>query len=88
MGSKAVCITLGYVATMTLITSYGYALSLSSYRLNIDDREAMQWVRQNTPPGARFLLITGKEQPLGDLAQEWFPVLSGRQSLTTIQGLE
>ena len=73
---------------MALITSYGYALSMSSYRLNTDDREAMRWVRQNTLPGARFLLITGKEQPLGDLVQEWFPVLSGRQSLTTIQGLE
>ena len=88
MRSRAVRIVLGYVAIMALIGSYGYALSLSSYRLNPNDRAAMHWVRQNTSPGARFLLITGKKEPLGDPTQEWFPVLSGRQSLTTIQGLE
>ena len=88
MRSKAIRVTLGYIAIMALIMSYGYALSLSSYRLNTDDREAMHWVGQNTPPGARFLIVTGKDEPLGDLTQEWFPVLSGRQSLTTVQGLE
>jgi hypothetical protein len=45
-------------------------------------------VRQNTPAGSSFLLLTGDQGPETDAFQEWFPTLSARHSITTIQGLE
>lgn len=51
------------------------------------DRTAFQWVNQNIPPGARFLVLTG-DQPLADPVSEWFPALTRRASLATVQGYE
>jgi hypothetical protein len=47
----------------------------------------MQWVRANTPADSKLLLLTfGDSLNLPFL--EWFPSLTGRVSLTTIQGYE
>jgi hypothetical protein len=51
--------------------------------------EAMRWAGQNTPPDARFLVMVGREPgPWIDVRSEWFPALSGRVSLATVQGSE
>ncbi len=46
-----------------------------------------EWVDENIPTGARFLLLTG-DQPLGDPVSEWFPALTRHASLATVQGHE
>lgn len=72
------------------VVSAGAAKRLGSLALTADDRETMEWVRNNTPPGSRFLLLTnnGQINPMVDARLEWFPALAERRSLNTIQGLE
>ena len=50
--------------------------------------QALQWVSENTSPNSRFLLLTGSSGIMSDPIQEWFPALAGRESQTTMQGLE
>jgi hypothetical protein len=52
------------------------------------DEEAMYWVRDNTPVGSRFLVLTGTTSVSCDSVTEWFPALTDRQSLFTVQGTE
>ncbi len=56
----------------------------------VDDssREAMLWIRGHTDPRASFVVVSGAEAWFFDRIAEWFPVLAGRSSLTTAQGLE
>lgn len=51
------------------------------------EQATFQWVNQNIPPGARFLILTG-DQPLADPVSEWFPALTRHASLATVQGYE
>jgi hypothetical protein len=51
------------------------------------DRVAMEFIANNTQQDARFVVITQNDWYDADVA-EWFPYLTGRQSLTTPQGLE
>lgn len=48
----------------------------------------MDWVRENTPADARFLVLTGQSSVMIDPLQEWFPALAERHSLATQQGYE
>ena len=50
--------------------------------------QALQWVSENAAPNSRFLLLTGDSGIMSDPIQEWFPALAGRESQTTMQGLE
>lgn len=79
-----------------LLLAYLFYASWSSVetlaRLSLwqSDREAMEWVRTNTPQDAQFLLLTnaGQISPMVDSYQEWFPALTERHSLNTLQGME
>lgn len=64
------------VATPGLLTS-----------LPADERAAMEWVREETPPGAEFLVVTHQSWAV-DRTSEWFPVLAERRSVGTVQGTE
>jgi hypothetical protein len=69
-----------------LVGEYTSGSLLSS--LNQENRQAMQWVKENTPEGSKFLVI---DYPSGwhlDMVGEWFPTISERVSLLTAQGLE
>lgn len=51
------------------------------------DRAAMAWAGDNTPQGARFLVVSERgwaENSVG----EWFPALAKRVSVSTVQGYE
>ncbi|MCI0554174.1 MAG: glycosyltransferase family 39 protein [Anaerolineae bacterium] len=61
---------------------------LSSATLYPPDRTAMEWVRQETPSESRFLVLTGTTAVACDSVLEWFPALSGRRSVYTVQGTE
>ena len=68
--------------------SLQFAFLLSGNHVSDAERTAMQWVGKNTPAGSRFLIITGETNPFCDATNEWFPSLTGRESLTTLQGRE
>ena len=53
-----------------------------------DMRMTAEWIRKNTPPSSRILLISGEMNLLSDFDNEWLPLLTNRTSLTTIQGTE
>ena len=54
------------------------------------DRGAMAWVARQTPPGSRFLIVVGGAAGgwWSDRVGEWFPVLTRRVSVATVQGTE
>lgn len=55
--------------------------------LSRKERTAMAWVARNTPRDSTFLVMTDQTWTV-DKASEWFPVLSHRSSVATVQGTE
>jgi hypothetical protein len=51
-------------------------------------RAGMDWIARNTPADAAWVVLSPTDQQPSDYTAEWFPVLAGRRSLTTAQGLE
>ena len=71
-----------------LSNSVYYGFQLSEMHVSIAGRDAMQWVANNTPKESKFLVITGEPSGFCDFTSEWFPALTNRQSLATLQGNE
>jgi len=69
------------VDTSTVDSSPLQALSEAS-------RQAMNWVARYTPEDSRFLVMRGVGSPWTDSLSEWFPTLTKRASLGTVQGYE
>lgn len=70
------------------INSLYYAFTLSKWSLSESEIKAMQWVSDNTLPNERFLVLTGEETAYCDTVSEWFPALTNRRNIITIQGTE
>jgi len=68
--------------------SLHYAIDLSMRHISGQERIAMHWVEQNTRVESIFLVMTGNQNAFCDPINEWFPALTQRKSLTTIQGSE
>ena len=80
-------ILLGLVA-YTFMSGAIYSMQLGNeYRLLPQEKNALNWIAQNTPSESRFLVLTG-DASLGDPLSEWFPLLTGRVSILTVQGHE
>ncbi|MGB8981098.1 MAG: hypothetical protein WCC12_04420, partial [Anaerolineales bacterium] len=77
-----------YLLVYLIFSTYMFGSGLSNAILYPEDRKAMNWVRDNTPSDARFLVLTGTTSVSCDSVLEWFPALTGRQSLYTVQGTE
>jgi hypothetical protein len=77
-----------YISLYLFFGAYQFGFGLSGATLYPPDQEAMRWVRDNTPASARFLVLTGTSSVACDSVLEWFPALTGRQSIFTIQGTE
>jgi hypothetical protein len=65
-----------------------FGLKLAGASLTESDRKTMEWVAANIEPGSDFFLLTGEEYSMKDPFQEWFPVLTGQHSQSTLQGAE
>jgi hypothetical protein len=77
-----------YLFIYSLISSYIVSFQLTDTAiLTTGGRQAFNWIKQNTPMGSRFLILSNGV-PLYDPLAEWFPALSGRTSLNTIFGTE
>ncbi len=77
---------------IAMMLGYGWISSIGantgSYTaLSVPERDAMAWVRTNTPVDSRFVVVTGDIWAL-DRSSEWFPVLASRVSVATVQGYE
>ena len=80
-------VLLGLIA-YTFLSGVIYSMQLGNeFRILPQEKEALGWITQNTPQESRFLVLTG-ESSLSDPLSEWFPVLTGRVSLLTVQGHE
>ncbi len=77
-----------YLILFLVFSAYQFGLGLSKATLYPPDEQAMRWVQQNTPQDARFLVLTGTTSVSCDSVLEWFPAISGRKSLLTVQGTE
>lgn len=71
---------IGGVKANTIIASPLHALPAAN-------RQAMAWIRDNAPPEVDFLVVSGSHWFVNADA-EWFPVLAGHRSLSTVQGYE
>ncbi len=87
-GGRAVRIALGYVLFSALIGGFFYDISLARYVVPVKSRDAMNWVKNNTPSNSRFIVLTGSSDPFSDPIAEWFPAFTSRTSQNTIQGKE
>lgn len=79
---------LAYLVLYLLTGMHFYDLSIFDKRVSTENQNAFQWVKFNTPEDSKFLVITGNTDPFADWILEWFPTLTDRISLTTIQGYE
>lgn len=77
-----------YIMLYLIFSTSQFGLQLSNATLYLPDREAMLWVRDNTPTDSRFLVLTGTSSVSCDSVLEWFPALTGKQSIYTVQGTE
>ncbi len=77
-----------YLFTAMFIGMLHFSVQLADKRVTDGNLQAFEWIKLNTPPGSRFLVLTGKTDLFGDWTTEWFPSLAQRISVTTIQGRE
>lgn len=83
---RVALLVVGYALLYTSVTAGAGSLSILT-ALPLTEREAMEWVASATGPDATFVVITG-EMWARDKSSEWFPALSERRSLGTVQGYE
>jgi hypothetical protein len=83
-------------AGFVVVSAYIFYLALTTVRasnaevmeaLSPGEVQGMTWVTENTPPDSRFAVLT-YDFWADDAVTEWFPALTGRQSLSTAQGRE
>jgi hypothetical protein len=79
---------LGYILLVLLVGAIINIQSLGTYVLSQDNRSALSWVVRQTPPESRFLSLTWQEDAMLSPLLEWFPALSGRTNISTMQGRE
>jgi hypothetical protein len=65
-----------------------HSVHLANQHVSRLNREAMEWLRINSPENSKFLVLTGVNDPIRDWTSEWFPALTDHVSLTTVQGRE
>jgi hypothetical protein len=78
----------GYLLLMLLVNAMLNLQSLGKLVLSMDDRTALQWIARSTPPGSRFIALPLQENAMLSPLLEWFPAISERTNISTIQGRE
>lgn len=80
--------TVLFLSIHLLIGMAYFDARLAGLTLTAANRQAFEWVSANTPAHSRFLILTGQPDLFSDETSEWFPALTGRVSVATIQGQE
>ncbi len=83
-------LVLGVILIYALFSSMvaPYFGSTDTRAVSQDDRVAMEWVKNNTSVDSQFLVLAASGGWESDSILEWFPALSNRISLSTVQGSE
>lgn len=84
-GRKIVILALG-IYTYSLIGSLIYGTELCK-PLPEQHLESIEWIKQETPVGSKILVITGRDW-IYDSYSEWMAALTGRDSVSLVQGYE
>lgn len=84
-GGWVAALATGYFLCYLLVAAY---LAAPRDALPEPQRQAMQWVRTNTPATSQFVVVSGIGQAGIDYVSEWFPALTERVSVATPQGYE
>ena len=86
---RAVAVVLALVLFVALRSASRGAADPAGILHGLDNGHvaAMEWIRANSDPDARFAVISGRTWER-DYLSEWFPVLAQRTSLATVQGAE
>lgn len=77
-----------YLAIYLPVNLSVYQSQVISTTVPESDRQAFAWIHANTPPGARFLVLTGEPNGYCDGISEWFPALTERINAGVVQGNE
>ena len=79
---------LGYLLLVMLVGAIVNIQTLRTYVLSGDERAALNWVAEQTPADSRFISLTWEDDAMLAPLLEWFPALSGRTNISTVQGRE
>jgi hypothetical protein len=88
LGTKAGRLFFGFFIILFLYNAYNVSNTLSYQVVGKPEFEAIQWVKLNTGMSDRFLILDEQNNPLLSPFTEWFPALTERRSIATIQGTE
>lgn len=75
------------VIALQLADSFVAVTKLRSETMQPSERQALAWIARNTPVDAKFVIIT-ERVGRRDYLSEWFPTITGRESLLTFEGKE
>lgn len=78
----------GFFILLFTYNAFQVSNTLSFQRLNSEERKSIEWVKKNIAPESQFLILDQQGNPLLSPLTEWFPALSERRSIATIQGTE
>jgi len=86
--NRGIKIFLAILIPYLIINSTYQGLMLSQNHVSNSEQTAMKWVKENTPVDSQFLVLTGEPEAMCESSAEWFPALTERTSLSTLQGRE
>ncbi len=82
------CVLVAGVMVMLLVPVLTAVVATTDLKgLSGGERAAAAWAGEHTTAGSQFVVITGQPWPV-DRDAEWFPALTGRTSVATVQGSE
>jgi len=81
-------VALGYILIVMLFNAQWNLFTLGTYVLSPAERQAIDWTSTKTPSSSHFLVLGWQATPMLSPVLEWFPALSGRVNIVTIQGRE
>jgi hypothetical protein len=78
------------LCAQVVLTAYlaRYTDEALTHVLSKGNRQAMTWIKQNTPPDAQFISLPSSSWWETDTVGEWFPALTERNNALTVQGSE
>jgi hypothetical protein len=79
---------IGFLIIFCLANAYTVSNTISFHALTTQERLALTWAATETDSRDNFLVLSGETNPLHSALLEWFPALTGRHNLTTVQGSE
>lgn len=78
----------GFFVILFLYNAYNVSNILSYQHLGAEEFKTISWVKSHTALTDAFLILDEQSNPLLSPFTEWFPALTNRRSVATIQGSE